>query len=42
MTKALSQLRDRLEDEGWRLVRQGEKPWDLTYVRPRVDWPRNE
>jgi hypothetical protein len=41
MATALSQLRSRLDAEGWRLVRQGEKPWDLTYVRPRVDWPHD-
>lgn len=39
MGDALDALRERLEAEGWRLVREGDSPWELTFVRPRVDWP---
>lgn len=41
MREALTTLRDQLEAAGWRLVREGEHPWDLVYVRPRVDWPQD-
>ena len=39
MADALSELRRRLEAEGWREMGRGPEPWSYRYVRPRVDWP---